>query len=100
LNLKEWWMDIYRRHLPTRSTVEGQCSRISCTGFWPFVITHFNTTASTYHNLFWENGMRWYGLWVGFHTFVLLHQSLPTQSSCLALGEVHCFHSLWYETLV
>ena len=42
LNLKEWCMDIYTRHLPTRSTVECQCSRISCLGFWPFVITHFN----------------------------------------------------------
>jgi hypothetical protein len=41
---------IYTRHLPTKSTAENQCSRISRIGFWHFVIIHFNTTASTYYN--------------------------------------------------
>ena len=70
-----------------------------CSGFWPFMIAHFNTTASAFHNWFRWIWMRSVGWWVGFCHFLAIAQiTLSSVSLYLAVSEADCLCTLLHKT--
>ena len=74
-----------------------QVCKSECLGFWPFVITHFNTIVMTLHDWFQVVRMKLRGCQVGFPDSPAIAQmNLSSEKLCLSLNEVYFFCASYF----